>query len=333
MKTLKLQSLIASFFSIVFSLSIAKQLQGIVSGWVLVLLYIFTILFLIYNEDRKIKEFRRLFYGKTHNIYTIVFTLVISILLSSVGIYLWTNKTLDVEANINNEREQKIMVIEQDYNKQIDNLRNSSINTEEYFQIKKDIEWWKERRPANTEERNDIRQNIIFLQEKLNDVLSVHSKQKNNQIDLLLKQKQQKVYEISTISSGKEKKNVFNNYISFMFITLVFVTEFIIINLQKEIARFYKETDSVEIRIIEDLLNRGMKRICLDDVVYSPFANNLTFEQAKKLFNLLFSLDILQEKEVEKEENKTRIYGVFVQKDRVISTLRDYYFKFNNLKK
>jgi hypothetical protein len=49
---------IANIFSVIFSTSIILELRGIVSGYVLVLLSIFIILFLIQNEIIKVKEIR-----------------------------------------------------------------------------------------------------------------------------------------------------------------------------------------------------------------------------------------------------------------------------------
>jgi len=337
MKSLKIQSFIASFFSVVFSLSIAKQLVGIVSSWVLVLLYIFTILFLLYNENRKVKELRRKAIGRNFSWYTIVFTLFISISMSSLGIYLWTNKTFEKSLVNDENKVNDITQVESEYNKRIDELRSSSISSEEYLQLKKDIEWWKRRRPADLEERAERNNQIAILQERLNDVLSQYSTQKQNQLDLLLLEKEQKLNEVKTSYSGKARKLTFDNYISFIFIILVFITEFIIINIQSEIGRYYKETDSKELKIIKDLLNQGLKEITIDDITYSQFAEDFTYKQSKKLFNLLLTLEILTDrknKEVGKgESRKSVIYANFIEKKDALRKLRDYYFRLNNLKK
>lgn len=338
MKTLKIQSLTASLFSVIFSLSIAKQLIGIVSGWVLILLFIFTTLFLLYNEDRKIKELRRQARGRNFNWITIIFTLFISISMSSIGIYLWTNQTF-LKSLKNDEKQQvSISLIESKYNVKIDELRSSSINNEEYLQIKEDIEWWKRRRPANLIERADRNSQISILQERLSDIISSHTDQKQNQLLLLENEKNQKLAAITASYNGVSKKLSFDNYISFIFIFLVLVTEFIIINIQREIGRYYNETDSVELKIIRDILNQGMIEITIDDIKYSKFNQFIgdpdkIYKQCKKLFNLLLTLEILTDKKSEKRGDKTIVYAKFIEKNKVVKKLRDYYFKLNNLKK
>jgi hypothetical protein len=334
MKTLKIQSLTASLFSVIFSLSIAKQLIGIVSGWILILLIIFVTLFLLYNEDRKIKELRRQARGRNFNWVTIIFTLFISISMSSIGIYLWTNQTF-LKTISNDEKQQvSISLIESDYNVKIDQLRSSSINTEEYLQVQKDIEWWKGRRPADLIERAARNNQIAILQERLSDILFSYSEQKNNQLTLLENEKNQKIIEVTTSYNSVSKKLSFDNYISFIFIFLVLVTEFIIINIQREIGRYYNETDSVELKIIRDLLNQGMSEITIDDIKYSKFNkfegdSDKVFKQCKKLFNLLLTLEIL----VDKVDGEKGIKAKFIEKKKAVKKLRNYYFKLNNLKK
>lgn len=342
MRNLRLQSLTASFFSVIFSLSIAKQLIGIVTTPILILLFIFTILFLLYNEDRKVKELRRQARGRNFSWFVIVFTLIISIGMSSMGIYLWTNKTFEKSISNDGKQQANISLIESDYNTKIDEIRSSSIETEEYVQLNKDIDWWKRRSPANLDERADRNNQISILQERRADILKHYSEQKNNQINLLIDEKNQKLAEIRITYTGVSRKLTFDNYISLIFILLVLITEFVIINLQREIGRYYNETDSIELKIIRDLLNQGMTKITIDDISYSKFANfegdnNAKYKQSKKLFNLLLTLGILIDKKTEQKgigENKKFIpYGTFISKKEATKKLRDYYFKLNNLKK
>ena len=341
MKTLKLQSLVASFFSIIFSLSIAKQLVNVVNTSILILLFIFTILFLLYNENRKVKELRRMYMKRKYSLVTIIFTLFISILMSSVGIYFWTNKYLQETAKNDEKLQKEITVVESDYNNQINKLNNQSINTEEYHQLEKDILWWKNRRPANLSERSERNNQISLLQERRNDLLNQHSIQKERQLQLLLDEKQQKLEEVNAVNNTKVSKLTIENYVSFIFIILVLITEFIIINIQHEIGRYYVETDSKEIKIIEDLLNQGLSEITIDDIVYSKFGGlNDTnkreiYKKSKKLFNLLLTLGVLTGKgfyEPDLDGNRV-MYASFIKSDQAISKLRDYYFKLNNLKK
>lgn len=333
MKSLKIQSLIASIFSVIFSLSIAKQLIGIVSDVILVVLFLFTILFLIYNENRKVNELRRLFTKRNANYFTIVFTLFISISLSSIGIFLWTNQSMQKGINNENLKAIEITKVENEYNHIIDSVRSSSINTEEYNQLKTDIEWWKGRRPANLKERSDRNNQIAILQERLSDILTQYSKNKQDQLDLINLEKQSRINQITSIYEGNNKKLTFDNYISLIFIILVLITEFVIYNIQKEIGRYLIETDSKEIKVIEDLLNQGLSKITLDDVIHNPFAESLDYKKTKKLFNLLFSLNILTDQEKVKNGDKMAVYGKFIAKDQAIKKLREYYFKANNLKK
>jgi len=336
MKNLKVQSFIASLFSVIFSLSIAKQLVGIVTTPILVLLFIFTILFLLYNEDRKVKELRRQARKRNFSWTVIVLTLFISIGMSSVGIYLWTNKTFEKSIKNDGKQQAEISLIESDYNTKIDEIRSSSIETEEYIQLNKDIDWWKRRSPANLDERADRNNQISILQERRADILKHYSEQKSNQINLLKNEKNQRLAETKTTYNGVSRKLSFDNYISFIFILLVLITEFVIINLQRELGRYYNETDSAELKIIKDLLNQGLETITIDDINYSKFADfkaNEKYKKSKNLFNLLFSLGILTDMETITQGDKKVPAGKFIGKNEAVKRLRDYYFKANNLKK
>lgn len=84
----KLSALVASIFSVLFSLSIVLELANIVNGIVLIFLTIFTVLFLITNERIKVQQLKNVYKGSKKSILPFMVTFVISIVLSSIGIYL-----------------------------------------------------------------------------------------------------------------------------------------------------------------------------------------------------------------------------------------------------
>ena len=335
MKNLKLQSLIASLFSVLFSISIVTAITGL-NTLTYIVLYLFAVLFLLYNEDRKVTELRRKFRGKKSNIVTIIFTLIISVVMSSVGVFLWVNKDVSQHEKIQTNLSKEKFQIEKKYNTKIDSV-NSLPNTSQYIDLQKELSWWKNRKPANLAERSNIRKNITYIQRKVDELYNTI---KNDRLLIVTRLERQKQAESLFIESGnlvKAKNFEFNYLLSIVFLILVFITELVIVNIQREIARKTEENNNDEIRTVIDLLNQNLKSINVNDIKYHPFMENEEFRKCKKLFNLLENLgiltDVVKSKDFNRGDQKINIRGNFIDnKKEAIKRLRNYYIKFNNLK-
>ena len=107
---------IASVFSVIFALSIVFELRNIVSGFVLAFLIVFIVLFLILNEKLKVENVRKLYKGNKKGIIPFGLTFVISVTLSSIGIYLWTNKSMDAKIEVSESTISQEILIQKSYN-------------------------------------------------------------------------------------------------------------------------------------------------------------------------------------------------------------------------
>ena len=250
---LKLQSSIASFFSVLFSMSIVTAITDL-DILTYVVLYVFSTLFLLYNEDRKVRELRRKFRGMKYNLLTVVFTLTISVVLSSVGVFLWVNKDVVKSEKIQVSMSKEKLQIEKKYNSLSDSISNLPY-PKQYTDLKTELSWWKSRRPANLEERKNIRSQIAVFQRKLDEVYNTIQKERSSKYEALNKQKQAEINLIESENVQQTSKLSFEKGISIIFIILVLITEFVIINIQREIARKIQEANTPEVRTVKGLLN------------------------------------------------------------------------------
>lgn len=272
-------SVIASFFAAVFSLSILREVK-IEEPGVFILLLVFTILFLSYNEYIKVGELRKKFSGKGGSITLIIITFLISIVLSGIGIYLWTNKTL--ESSIANDKilYSSTLSVENKFNRLIDSVSNISItNDPEYKRLKTDLSYWKYRNAADIEERTQIRERVKKIEEDLNQLSTSFKKEKENTI---LRYQNLKKVEIDNINSSFKNENKYisrNNNLSLIFFIIVLITKFVIILLAKEHASIEKKKNNIlesevtkrfvsQYKFVTDILSRKDK-ITFDDVVFS----------------------------------------------------------------
>ena len=279
----QIASITASFFAAIFSLSILKEAkQQITEPYVFELLFMFTLLFLAYNEYIKVTELRKKFSGKGGSMTLIVATFLISICLSGIGIYLWTNKSLQSETTNDKNLSKSSLLIDSRYNHLIDSIQSLSIVLEpEYIRLKQDLKYWKQRSAADLEERTAIRDRIKNIESDLNFFSSSFEQKKVNTVTRYNNQKQSEVKDISTSFKNETKFISRSNDLSLIFFIVVLITKFIIILLAKEHASITKSKSSIlesevanrfasQYKFITDILHRKDK-IEFDDVVFSPY--------------------------------------------------------------
>ncbi|MFW6219826.1 MAG: hypothetical protein ACOC33_03220 [bacterium] len=322
-------SIIASVFSIIFSLSIIVEIANFVNSTVLTFLSIFIVLFLIHNEKTKVLELRKYFSNKKSNntkrFILIAFTFFMSFSLSGIGIYFWTNKTTELTDNNNINNKTEIANINQKYNSQIDSVNNLSIkNDVNYLNALENLEFWKTRKAATLDERTYIRKQIENRQIEVNNILTEFNDKKENKIKLIEQNKQNNI-ELINASFVQSSNNINkNNILSYIFFTLVIITEFIIIILSKEIAVKQIKQDELinaniakEFKLFHNILysvytTKRIKRIktedgktkllfpylSINDIKYNPITTNTNtdWNEVKKLFNILITLKIISPK-------------------------------------
>jgi len=305
----RIPAIIASLFSVLFALSITLELKSLVSGVVLFFLIVFIILFLILNEVIKVKMIKRSFNSVKSAIIPFVITFILSCSLSSIGVYFWTNKTVEIKDNSIIEKTISINDIKQKYNSDILNLNNQTFeDSKEFETLQIDLNYWKTRRPANVDERADIRKKIDAIQNRINvqrDKYNINKQTSLKQINDLMTQEIQ-ITE-ATFNSSTNKMNR-NNFVSYIFFILIIITEFAIIILNKILVEkenkltSFLDSEHVQRYLIERNMLISLYMTANENNVtninkakYSPVNSNnvLEWNEITAMYNRFISLGIL----------------------------------------
>lgn len=310
-------ALIASIFSVIFSLSIVFELKTVVDGYVLFFLGVFTVIFLITNERIKVQEFKKFTKGHKRSLVPFLFTFVISVVLSGVGIWFWTNKTLSKELSINTDKVTSIQEVKLKYSDKKEAILNSDYTqTSDYQILSNDLNFWKNKSSYTLVERTEKYNYIKEIESKI-EQSKLSFNQKNDK--LLADINQMEETELSLINDrvNGEKTNLDrNNAISMIFFIMIIITELGIIILNREIAEYEiklnklgESTIGVHYMVARKLLqslyllnNHGI--VDLKTALYSPVLYKLKldrddkFNLVKKQYNLFIRLGILNEGEI-----------------------------------
>ena len=310
MKTLltKLSAILFSIFSVIFSLSIVKELSKTIEGYVFIFLAIFIVVFLIVNESLKVKYLARRFLKKSSSLFLIIFTFVISFSLSSMGIYFWTNKTQEISNQIAEDKQAETLEINNTYRHLIDSVASLPVTiSPEYIKVGKDISYLKWKYYSDTTlteaSKSEMMSSIISLQSKRTEIADKYSLSSEQRIDRLEEEKQIQLSGIdakfTTTTTAKDK----NNLVSIIFLCMVAITEFMIVIIQRELA--HTKTDKFqnslaykrELAILEELYNLDKldSKVEINDIKYSVYAraHGIEWENIKQVYNLYIYASIL----------------------------------------
>lgn len=324
-------ALLSNTFSIIFSSSVIFELRNVLSGWVLALLSTFILLFLILNEVTKVQELRKVVKGKKESLIAFVITFVISITLASIGIWFFTNKSMEVKDNSNIEKNINITNVNLKYDNQVQAVYNSNIfeNSKEFEVLNKDLYYWQHVSASGLDERNNIRNRIAEIQGKINASREAYKANVEKLISSINVLKQQ---EISTINAKYNRTNnntQKNNFISYIFLSLIIITEFATIILNKNIAekqlKIAEFTDGemakTYIVVRNTLTTLYMTKDLngetnIEKMKYSSANkdNFLNWEVIMRYYNLFISFGILDEGYVAEISNGDKVKKVLTNK-------------------
>lgn len=234
-KTLRISAIIASVFSVIFSLSIVGQLTEIVSTVAVIVLGLFVALFLVWNEHAKVDEIRKWYGGQSYSKVLLGFTLVLSLTLSSCGIYFWVNKTIkNGNAIVAKETNHKLL-IKKRYATQIDSIRNQEFLVNET--LIKDRDYWRNKSSrGNDSIRLVILANIDAFDNQIKAAEETFNTNKVNTLQDLERLREDELASVGSIFQQDKDMVTLNNYISYLFLLLTLITEFIIVVINKKIA-------------------------------------------------------------------------------------------------
>lgn len=315
----KIPAFIASFFSVLFSMSLIRELANYIEVYVLVFLSIFIFLFLIYNEQLKVKSWQKVWLGKLNSLFVGLITFAISVGLSGIGIYFWTNKSQETVNHIESAKQDQLTELISHHQAIEDSLLSLDVSgTVQYKELSNQLDFWKSRRPADLDERTMIRQEISSIQIKLDDLRRQYQEKIKDLVGSNRKTLEQKKIQNSTIYSIDLKSQKKNDFLTYIFLSLIIITEFVIISMARQQSEQNKLIDSIlesesakyftlyrkMLSLLYVTRKKGDK-ITINDVKYMPI-ENLQWSVVKHFFNLLNSLDIIVDLAVE-EKNESRI--------------------------
>lgn len=341
---------IASVFSILFAMSIVYELRNHVDSWLLIMLSIFISFFLIVNEVIKVRSIKAMYNNKLKSLLTFLFTFCLSLSLSVIGIYLWINKTDDINSESLINKTIETNNLKSEYRLKIESVRNNEFeSTNQYKQLSEDLSFWRNRKANDVEERGYIRDNIVRIENQI----QINRKEYNLNQNLLISnlenelQSKQDIIDVKFTNQSKEVNK--NNFLTYILLTLIVVVEFVIIYLNNNIAKVntefvqYTNNDIVKKykvgrKLLESLFltsNRvdtgnGYTELItnINKAKYS-YVNkleNLQWDDLIELYNLYIDLDILDKGFVKKKEESDE-NGVLTNKfqvENIESALKRY---------
>lgn len=341
---------IASVFSILFAMSIVYELRNHVDSWLLIMLSIFISFFLIVNEVIKVRSIKAMYNNKLKSLLTFLFTFILSLSLSTIGIYLWVNKTDNINSESLITKTVESNDLKSDYRMQIESIRNNEFeSSNQYKQLSEDLSFWRNRRAADVEERGYIRDNIVRIENQIQSNRKEYNDNQNLSISNLENELQSKLDIVDVKFTNQSKEVNKNNFLTYILLTLIVVVEFVIIYLNNNIAKVdtefvqYTNNDIVKKykvgrKLLESLFltaNRVVKDDNCTELItninkakysYVNKLENLQWDDLIELYNLYIDLDILDKGFVKKKEESDE-NGVLTNKfqvENIESALKRY---------
>jgi hypothetical protein len=235
-----------SFFSVIFSLSIIVELQKSVNGIVLYTLALFIVVFLVFTEYIKVVQLVKYFKKTNYNLFALVLTHLVSIFISCIGIYFFTNKTESLSNQISFDNQNKVNSIGLEYQSKKDSINNLSVQSNiEYINLNKSLDYWKSRKASTIEERTEIRNQIKQIESNLLSVNDKFDLYKTNQIKSI-NDLQKNELDLLSVNANIVKSDIDRNlFISSVLFGLMFLVKIIIIYMALNRANNELDNDKI----------------------------------------------------------------------------------------
>lgn len=253
----------------------------------------------------------------------LITTIVISFGMSLIGILFWINSTYDNEIKLSNHVAEKITDIDKKYQVLIDSV--SKITLPEYEQILLDLKFWKERRSDSKEQRDEILKNIRFLESKKIELSKSIDENRSLQKTVLISAKNNELSLLNTQEKNEGKKMNKNNLLSWIFFTMVLISEIIIVNIQKQIVNMFDDNQRAIINVLKDCELRNLESISINEFKFNRFNkyvksyhdhshNNDMWEETKKDYNILVEVGIIDNQGKVVKKNGSRMIESYFDK-------------------
>lgn len=328
----KVSAKIASVFSVIFAMSIVYELHNHIELWLVGILSVFIAFFLIVNEVIKVRSIKNIHNGNNKALLSFIFTFVISIALSGTGIYLWVNKTQEINSKSLLNKTIKINDVRSKYTNEIEKIKSVSFeDSKEFLNLKKSLEFWKKRSAATLDERTEIRNTIKDIENNINQRRIKFEEKQNSLIKEKENELQSKLKIIDVEFNNQSKEVNKNNFLTYILLSLVIIVEFAIIYLNGSIAKteskilnlkndyevnkyIYgrKILESIYLTADFDEENKLYTNIKKASYIGFKTSKNLQWDDITELYNLYIDLRILDNGFI--SESKDNKKGVLTNK-------------------
>lgn len=228
-----------NLFSVIFASQIALELKNTLPSQMLVFLFVgFTCFFLLVNEGIKIIQCQK----DKPNIFILLFTFTLSLSLSGLGIFFMSNKTIENDINVSSNKSIGITNLTRNYTLKIDSIQNLDYNnTNEYKNYINQI---------NQNNSRPITKNYSLAKQKTNEAKiyqlinkgnETFNTIKNNKINEYKQLQKAELSNIDNTFTNVNKSNKKKDFVSYIFVALVLISEFISFFLNNLIGKKERE--------------------------------------------------------------------------------------------
>ena len=259
---LRIIALIASFFSFLFSLSIVFELkkqiikiQGHYDERTYYTMLAFAAFFLFVNELYKVKSLKTQFYiEKKKPSFLTCFTFAASVILSSIGITFWIDKTGEQQDTHAESVQSERLLIKEKYNLIIDSVSQLSDNSLEYKRLEKDIYFWKNRSCKTDELKEQARTEISKLESHQRDLEAAFKASIQEKIERYKELQNEEMTQLGIKSENFRKLLNDNKFIFYILFAMVIFVEIAIIIIQHDLSKIYTAEQKIHIKVLKSLL-------------------------------------------------------------------------------
>ena len=203
--------------------------------------------------------------------------------------------------------------IEQKYSLKIDSLqsKNRFESTDEYFNLKSNLEYWQNRKALTLNERNEINSNITNIQNQIKDSKLKHDLLINNLVNNYNKLKESELLILDTKHSKSNNEIKTTNFLTYLLIIIMLIVELGIIYLNKFIA----ENEVKEFEFSQSPLSKKyvLGKYILENIYLHKSENNTTnINVAKFCYELINNVQKWDETTLNKWDELKGIYNLYI---------------------
>ncbi|MDB4590916.1 hypothetical protein OAH77_04365 [Flavobacteriaceae bacterium] len=230
---------------------------------------------LILNETTKVNELYKCFSKETYSIYTVIGTVVLSILFSGLGFHFWTNETDQEEMNSNEAHASEVFKIDQKYAILLDSIDALNPFEKDIDRLRSDISFWQNRKCADLEERTRVRKRIVDIENNIKQLLDEEKALQTIKREELLKVKKTELEFLDVTQVNQQKTTNKSKFLFYFLLGCVLMIEIMVIYIQYMIVNQYSGEQRLKIQLLKDCLASNPKSIPYGKIYNHPLLDDM----------------------------------------------------------